>query len=67
MGGQIMLKILFKIIKRIVISSFLLYGYNLIVQPIGLIIPINVITIGAISILGVPALLCLIFIMIFIY
>ena len=62
-----MLKILFKIIKRIVISSFLLYGYNLLVQPIGLIIPINVFTVGALSIFGVPALLCLIFIMVLIY
>ena len=62
-----MLKILFKIIKRIVISFFLLYGYNLLVQPIGLIIPINIFTVGVISILGVPALLCLIFIMILIY
>ena len=62
-----MLKMLFKIIKRIVISSFLLYGYNILVQPIGLIIPINIFTIAAISILGVPALLSLIFIMIFIY
>lgn len=62
-----MLKILFKIIKRIIISSFLLYGYNLLVQPIGLIIPINVFTIMTVSILGVPALLCLIFIMVLIY
>ena len=51
-----MLKIIFKIIKRIIISSFLLYAYNLIVQPVGLIIPINVITVGVIAILGVPAL-----------
>lgn len=62
-----MLKIMFKIIKRILISSFLLYGYNLFVQPIGLIIPINIITVGVLSILGVPALLCLIFIMVLIY
>lgn len=62
-----MFKILFKIIKRIVISSFLLYGYNILVQPIGLIIPINVFTVLALSILGVPALLCLIFIMVLIY
>ena len=62
-----MLKIMFKIIKRIVISSFLLYGYNLLVQPIGLIIPINIFTVGILSILGVPALLCLIFIMVLIY
>ena len=56
-----------KFIKRIIFSSFLLYGYNILVQPIGLIIPINIFTIGTISILGVPALLSLIFIMIFIY
>ena len=62
-----MLKLIFKIIKRIIISSFLLYAYNLIVQPVGLIIPINVITVGIISILGVPALLSLIFIMVLIY
>jgi len=62
-----MLKIVFKIIKRIIISSFLLYGYNLLVQPVGLMVPINVFTVGAMTILGVPALLCLIFIMIIIY
>ena len=62
-----MLKFIFKIIKRIIISSFLLYAYNLLVQPIGLIIPINIFTVGALTILGVPALLALIFIMVFVY
>ena len=62
-----MLKFIFKIVKRVVISSFLLYAYNLIVQPIGLIIPINLFTIGALTILGIPALLALIFIMVLIY
>lgn len=62
-----MIKFILKIIKKIIISSFLLYGYNLLVQPIGLIIPINIFTIGVISILGIPSLLCLIVIMIFIY
>ena len=62
-----MLKFIFKIIKRIIISFFLLYAYNLLVQPIGLIIPINVFTVGALTILGVPALLALIFIMVLIY
>lgn len=62
-----MLKFVFKIIKRIIISSFLLYGYNLLVQPIGLIIPINIFTVGALTLLGVPALLCFIFIMVLIY
>lgn len=62
-----MIKFAFKIIRRIVFSSFLLYGYNLLMQPLGLIIPINIITVGAISILGIPAMLSLIFIMTFIY
>ncbi len=62
-----MLKLIFKIIKRIIISSFLLYAYNLLMQPVGMIIPINVITIGLITLLGVPALLSLIFIMVMIY
>ena len=62
-----LIKAILKIVKRIIISSFLIYGYNVIIQPIGLIIPINVFTVGAISILGVPALLCLIFIMVLIY
>ena len=62
-----MLKIIIKILKRIVISSFLLYGYNLIVQPLGLSIPINIITVSALTILGVPALLALISIVVLIY
>jgi len=62
-----LLKFILKVVKRIIISSFLLYGYNILVQPIGLIIPINIFTIGSISILGIPGLLCLIFIMIFVY
>ena len=62
-----MLKIIIKILKRIIISSFLLYGYNIIVQPIGLNIPINIFTVGLLTILGVPALLALITIIVLIY
>lgn len=62
-----MLKFVLKIIKRIVISSFLLYGYNLFGQSLGVIIPINVFTVLGLSILGFPALLAFIFILIFIY
>lgn len=40
-----MLKSFFKIIKKIVISILILYGYNLITQPFNLNIPINIITI----------------------
>lgn len=62
-----MLKIILKILKRIIISSFLLYGYNLIVQPMGITIPINVITVSLLTILGVPALMALISVVVLIY
>lgn len=62
-----MFKKIFKVLKKIIISTFLLYGYNLLVQPLGFIIPINFITVGLITILGVPAMLALIFIVIFVY
>lgn len=55
-----MLKKIFSLIKKIVFSVFLIYGFNLIASPLNLIIPINLITVGLITILGVPALLSLI-------
>ena len=59
-----MLKKLFNLIKRIVISAFVLYGYNLLVTPINLIIPINIITVTLLTIFGLPALFSLIIILI---
>lgn len=41
-----MLKFILKILKKIVISIIVLYGYNLIMQSFNLNIPINVITVG---------------------
>lgn len=62
-----MVKKIIQIVKKIVFSSFLLYGYNILVEPLGLIIPINVITVGILSIFGIPALFSfiLIYVMIF--
>lgn len=51
-----MLKKITKILKKIILTCFLLYGYNLIASPLGVIIPINIITISMISMLGMPAL-----------
>lgn len=65
--GDNVLKKIFIIIRKITVSFFLLYAYNLIIQPLNLMIPINVITVLSISILGVPALLSLIAISIFIF
>lgn len=62
-----MIKKIFNIIKKIILSSFLLYGYNLISVSFGIIIPINVITVLILTILGYPSLFSLILIQILIY
>jgi SigmaK-factor processing regulatory protein BofA. len=62
-----MIKKIFKIFRKIVISSFLLYGYNILAQPLNLLIPINIITVSVVSFLGVPALLSFVFLLIYIY
>lgn len=46
---------------------FLLYGYNLIMAPLNMMIPINIITIALITILGSSALLGLISILLVIF
>ena len=61
------MKKLLKWIRKIIISSFLLYGYNLLVQPLNLMIPINAITVLSVAILGVPALISMVLILFYIY
>ena len=53
--------------KKLIFSSFLLYGYNFLVQPLNLMIPINIITVLLVTFLGVPALISLIVILIYVY
>lgn len=62
-----MLKSIFNLLKRIVFSAFLLYGFNLIVAPLNIIIPINLVTVLLLSILGIPILFGLLFILVVIY
>ena len=45
-----MLKSLLKIIKKLIISIIVLYGYNLVTQSFNLNIPINIITVLIITI-----------------
>lgn len=47
-------------LKKIVLSGFVLYGYNLIAVNFNMLIPINFVTLGCISILGAPSLFALI-------
>lgn len=62
-----MFKKFFKIIRKIIFTVLLLYGYNLIMAPLDMMIPINIITVGLITILGIPALLALIVILLVVF
>ena len=57
--GDIM-KYIINYTKKIIFSSFLLYGYNLIAVNFNLLIPINILTILIITFLGVPGMFALI-------
>ena len=48
------------LIKKIVLSAFVLYGYNLIAVNFNMIIPITYITVGLMTILGAPVLVALV-------
>lgn len=60
------MKFIIKLMKRIILSAFLLYGYNLIAVNFNMIIPINVYTVGLVSILGIPSVFALILFKVFI-
>lgn len=62
-----MVKKIIRILRKIVISFFLIYGYNLLAVPLGIIIPFNIITILFVACFGLPALLSLIAIIFFIF
>jgi hypothetical protein len=55
-------KKIFNALKKIMFSGLLLYGYNVIAITYNMTIPINLVTVGAISIMGFPALFSLILI-----
>ncbi len=54
------MKFMLFVVKKIILSAFILYGYNLIAVNFNMIIPINVYTIGFITFLGSPALIALV-------
>lgn len=47
-------------IRNIILSAFILYGYNLIAVNFNMIIPINFVTLFFVAFLGAPALIALI-------
>ena len=54
-----MLKILLKIVRKIIIGIILLFGYNIFLSSLNLLIPINVITILVASLFDVPGVIVL--------
>ena len=47
-------------LKKLIVTFFLIYGYNNLVMPINMTIPINIYTIFLVYIFGLPSLLALI-------
>lgn len=61
-----MLSKIAKILKRLLMGFFMLYGYNILV-PAAAIIPINIITVTILTIFGLPGLIVLTIIRLLIY
>ena len=62
-----MIKKILKVTRNVIISVIILYSLNLILKPLNINIPINIINVSLITILGIPALISLIFILLTIY
>lgn len=62
-----MLKKILKILRNIFISIILLYSLNLLLEPLNINIPINIINVSVLAILGIPALISLIVILLIVY
>lgn len=61
------MKIIKKVLKRLIFSFFLLYGYNNIMMSINMDIPINIYTLALITVFGVPYLVIFVLIKIILF
>ncbi len=61
------MRIIIKLIKKIVVAVFFIYGFNLIGQSINLIIPLNIYTISYTSLFGISGFISLLFILLYVY
>ena len=62
-----MFKFLLKMVKKVVIGMILLFGYNMFLSSLNLMIPINVVTIIIASIFDVPGIVGLALFLLFNY
>ncbi len=51
------MKKVIKVVKRLCIAIFILYGLNVALSSTGVIVPINVFSIGVVSLLNIPGLI----------
>lgn len=63
-GDNNMFKKIFYLLRRVFFSFIVLYGFNTIGSNFNLVIPINIITLTSITLLGFPALLSLILLLV---
>ena len=54
------MKLLFSVIKKFIVSMFILYGFNLVAVNFNLMIPINLCTSLVVLFLGIPGLFMLV-------
>ena len=54
-----MMKNVLMIIKKIIVAILFIYTYNIIVFPLGIIIPINIFNVLIVSFFGLPAIIVL--------
>lgn len=62
--GDDILKRIFNLLKKVLLSFVILYGFNTIGSNFSLIIPINFITLTLITFLGFPALFSLVLLLV---
>lgn len=55
-----MLKKIYSILKKVVFAFLMLYGLNYFISSLNIYIPINFITVGIVTLLGIPGLSSLI-------
>lgn len=56
---MILLKLIFKVIKKIIVSCLLIYSFDIFVVSLGFNIPINFFTISLVSLFDFSGLFCL--------
>ena len=54
------MKIVYMLIKKMIFAFTILYSFNIIMESLSLFIPLNVYTIGTVSLLGFPGLFILV-------